>query len=66
MCKGLEIVVCKSNAGYYKGTRDSKGYANCRVSSQYEKTAEEAEKLPLDRMTCAENIFCNKTGNCLE
>ncbi|MBO7713749.1 MAG: hypothetical protein J6S85_09285 [Methanobrevibacter sp.] len=56
--KGYEIRALKSAAGWYMGTTDDEGFPNCRISSQYAKTKEEAEKLLLDRQDASENQFC--------
>ena len=63
--KGFEIIACRSAAGYYLGTVDEIGCPNCRISTAYAKTAEEAERLPMDRQTnCIENEFCNGGKGC--
>lgn len=50
--KGFEVQALKSAAGYYIGTVDSDGFPNCRITSNYAKTEEEAKfLLPLDRQT---------------
>lgn len=66
--KGFEVQALKSAAGYYIGTVDSDGFPNCRITSDYAKTEEEAKYLlPLDRQTgCIENEFCNKGKGCFE
>lgn len=65
--KGYEVKPMKSPAGWYMGTVDENGCPNCRISRQYAKTEELAEKLPLDRQTnCMENDFCNSNGNCFK
>lgn len=65
ICKeGYEVKPCKSAAGYYMGTFDPEEGPNCRISSGYAKTAEEAEKLPLDRQDALENLACNGCGRC--
>lgn len=64
--KGYDVVGCKSAAGYYRGTYDNDGFPNCRLSTQYADTAEEAENIPLDRMCAMENSFCNGNGNCFQ
>lgn len=63
--KGYEIQALRSGAGWYLGTLDEEGFPNCRVSTQYAKTAEDAEKLPLDRQCgCIENEWCNGGKGC--
>ena len=49
--KGYEVVACRSGAGYYLGTVDEYGCPNCRISSAYAKTKEDAERLPMNRQT---------------
>lgn len=64
-CKrNYEVKVMKSNAGYYRGTADEQGFPNCRLTTRYAKTIEDAEHLPLDRQTASENQFCNGCGRC--
>ena len=61
--KGYEVQPLKSGAGWYLGTLDEEGLPNCRISTRYAKTKEEAEELPADRQTnCIENEWCN--GGC--
>ena len=60
--KGYEITPQKSAAGYYMGTIDEEGFPNCRLSSRYAGTAEEASRFPLDRTGAPENRFCS--GGC--
>ena len=64
--KGLEIQVLKSAAGYYIGTLTEEGEPNCRISTQYAKSAHDAAHyLLLDRQTnCMENEFCNGGKGC--
>ena len=63
--KGYEIQTLRSAAGWYLGTLDEEGFPNCRISTQYAKTAEDAEKLLMDRQTnCGENEFCNGGNGC--
>ena len=63
--KGYDVKPLKSAAGYYIGTLDPKGFPNCRISSGYAKTEEEAVMLPLDRQIgCMENEFCNEGKGC--
>lgn len=64
--KGYEIKPCKSAAGWYMGTQDEMGRPNCRLSTRYAQTAEEAEKLPLDRDYAMEVSFCNDGLGCVE
>ena len=63
--KGFEIQPMRSPIGYYMGTVDEQGFPNCRVSTGYAKTQEEALMLPLDRqLGCIENEFCNEGEGC--
>ena len=62
--KGYEVEPQRSAAGYYLGTVDEFGCPNCRISSRYAKTKEDAEKLPMDRQSVMENEFCNGCGKC--
>ena len=63
--KGYEIQVLRSAAGYYIGTLDEDGLPNCRISTQYAKTAEEAKDLAPDRQFgCTENEWCNGGKGC--
>lgn len=64
--KGYEVEPQRSAAGYYMGTVDKDGFPNCRLSSSYGKTAEEAKNLVLDRQTADENVFCNGCGRCFK
>lgn len=66
-CKrGYTIKALKSAAGWYVGTLDESGFPQCRLSSCYAKTKEEAEKLPLDRGYACEIKFCNGGTGCFE
>lgn len=62
--KGYEVGPQRSAAGYYMGTVDEDGLPNCRISTEYAKTAEQAKELPLNRQNCDENRFCNGCGRC--
>lgn len=62
--KGYDVKPLHSYAGYYMGTLDEEGFANCRLSTGYTRTEEEALKLPLDRQNAMENAFCNGCGRC--
>ena len=63
--KGYEITACRSAAGWYMGTVDEDGCPNCRLTTQYARSAEEAEQLPLDRQCgCMENEWCNGGKGC--
>lgn len=66
--KGYEVRPLKSAAGWYLGTTDKDGFPNCRISTQYAKTEEDARKYLLaDRQTnCMENEFCNGGRGCFE
>lgn len=61
--KGYKIEAIKSAAGYYLGTRVD-GFPNCRLTTEYAKTEEEAKKLCCNRQNAMENQFCNCTGCC--
>jgi len=63
--KGLEIKPCKSAAGWYMGTLDVDGCPNCRLSTGYAKTEEEAWNLPLDRGYAVEIKWCAGEFGCL-
>jgi len=65
-CKrGYNVEVLRSNAGYYIGTLDEEGFPNCRLSEEYYKTSEKAEKALENRMfterESEEIMFCNGT-----
>ena len=61
--KGFEVQAMRSAAGYYLGTRDGEGFPQCRISTEYAKTAEQAEKILIpDRQNAMENCYCN--GGC--
>mgnify|MGYP006974622651 CR=1 FL=1 len=63
--KGYNVKPLKSAAGYYIGTLDNVGFPNCRISSGYAGSEEEAVMLPLDRQIgCIENEFCNEGKGC--
>ena len=63
--KGYEVKPLKSGAGWYLGTIDEEGFPNCRISTGYAKTEEEAKHLPMNRQTgCIENEFCNGGRGC--
>ena len=63
--KGYDVKPLKSAAGYYIGTLDPEGFPNCRISSGYAESEEEAVMLPLDRQIgCIENEFCNEGKGC--
>ena len=40
---GYEIKPLKSAAGWYMGTTTPEGWPNCRITTHYYKTAEEAK-----------------------
>lgn len=65
-CKhGYEIQVLHSSKGYYRGTVDSEGVPNCRISRCYAFRKDDAENLPLDRqLNCIENEYCNRGNGC--
>ena len=62
--KGYEVEPQRSAAGYYMGTVDEEGFPNCRLSTGYAKTPEEARNLLLDSQSCMENEVCNGCGRC--
>ena len=63
--KGYEVQVLSSPAGFYLGTLDEDGLPNCRISTQYAKTREQAEDLMPDRQVgCIENEWCNGGKGC--
>ena len=63
--KGYDVKPLKSAAGYYIGTLDPEGFPNCRISSGYAESEEEAVMLSLDRQIgCMENEFCNGGRGC--
>lgn len=63
--KGYDVKPLRSGAGYYVGTLDEDGCPNCRITTQYAKTEEEAVRLPFDRQTsCIENEWCNGGRGC--
>lgn len=65
-----EVEVLKSGAGYYIGTLDEMCCPNCRLSQNYYKTKEEAQKV-LDTLSFAtrsyamEIEFCNGGKGCI-
>lgn len=65
--KGYEVMALKSNMAYI-GTLDEDGFPNCRCSTEYFKTIEEAKQaLANGTFTvryCMENNFCNKGEGC--
>ena len=64
--KGFEIKVCRSAAGFYKGTLSEDGSINCRISG-YAQDKASAESLPLDRQWyCIENEYCNGGKGCFD
>ena len=62
--KGYEIQALKSGCGWYLGTLDEDGFPNCRCSSEYTKTKEQAEKYLVADRVCEENLFCNGYTGC--
>lgn len=64
--KGYEIKPCRSALGWYMGTTDDDGCPNCRISTGYAKTEEEAKNLPLDRHYAMEIQWCNEGRGCLD
>lgn len=63
--KGYEIKPLKSAAGWYLGTLDMEGFPNCRLSSNYAQTEEDAKHLFMDRQMASENEFCNGGCGCV-
>ena len=62
--KGYSIEVIKSPAGYYLGTKDQKGFPNCRISG-YCQSEELVIYLIANRQTgCIENEYCNQGKGC--
>lgn len=57
--RGYEVRPYKSGAGWYLGTHDEEGFPQCRISSEYAKTEEEAWNLLIDRCNASENQFCS-------
>lgn len=56
--KGFDVLPMSSPVGFYMGTVDGDGFPNCRLSTGYAKTKEDALELPLDRQCAEENLFC--------
>lgn len=64
---GYEIEALKSAAGYYIGTRTEEGMPQCRISSTYYPSKEEALiRIGKDYRICMENEFCSGGRNCYE
>ena len=63
--KGYEIKPLKSAAGWYLGTVDVNGFPNCRLTSNYAPTKEDALRLFMDRQMASENEFCNDGCGCI-
>ena len=64
---GYEIKPLKSAAGWYMGTTTPEGWLNCRITTHYYKTAEEAkERMDKDYRYCEENNFCSHGRVCYE
>ena len=63
--KGYEIKPLKSAAGWYLGTLDVEGFPNCRLTSNYAQTEEDAKYLFMDRQMACENEFCNGGCGCI-
>jgi len=63
--KGYTIQALKSAAGWYLGTVDDQGFPNCRISTGYAETEDDAVNLEMDRQVgCIENEYCNKGTGC--
>ena len=63
--KGYEVQACRSACCWYMGTLDEDGCPNCRISRGYAETADDAERLVLDRQVgCIENEWCNGGNGC--
>ena len=57
---GYEIKPMKSAAGWYMGTSTEEGFPQCRITTNYYETAEEAEQnMHKDYRFCEENDFCS-------
>ena len=64
---GYEIKPMKSAAGWYMGTTTEEGFPQCRVTTNYYKTAEEAQKnMNRDYRFAEENNFCSRGRVCYE
>lgn len=65
--RGYDVRVCSSAEGYYIGTIVD-GFLYCRISREYYKTKEEAEKALLERTftfrDSPENMYCNQYLGC--
>ena len=65
--KGYEIEPMKSAAGWYMGTRTEDGCPNCRVTSKYYRTADEAiDNMKKDYRYAEENNFCSRGRVCYD
>lgn len=67
-CKGKELQVLMSAAGYYIGTMDNTYVPNCRISYYYYPTREAATramKNGFEQRDCMENKACSG-GDCFE
>ena len=65
--KGYEIQPMKSAAGWYMGTRTEEGYPQCRITTNYYRTADEAlNKMRDDYRHCEENNYCSHGRVCFE
>lgn len=65
--KNLEVKPLKSAAGWYMGTVTEEGMPNCRITTMYYNTPEEAEKsLFADYRYCSENSFCSGGRVCVD
>ena len=62
--KGYVVGPQRSAAGWYLGTVDEDGCPNCKLTTNYAKTAEAARSLRIDRQDAMENRFCNGCGSC--
>lgn len=66
---GIEVKVLNSAAGYYIGTVDEDGFPNCRISSLYYPSQEDALRTfksgvyPV-RSNAEETLFCNSGRGC--
>ena len=66
--QGHEVKVMMSGAGHYIGTSTEDGMPNCRISFNYYRKREDAQKA-LDTMNfaerqCMENQYCNCGFGC--
>lgn len=64
---GYEIKPLKSAAGWYVGTLTEEGWPNCRITTKYYPTADEAfQNMNKDYRYCEENNFCSRGRSCYD